>query len=107
MTDLTDDSDRPGGRDRFIDHRLAPTRVGLVVPDVRGATAGRAPDARKAEFEGLAEAIRVEIVFSEVVKVREVKPATFMGAGHVEDLKAKVEAGDVELVLVDTALAPV
>ena len=36
---------------------------------------------RQAEFEGLASAIRVEIVFSEIVKVREVKPATFIGGG--------------------------
>ena len=84
MTDDFDDEDRKGGPQRFIDHREAPTRVGLIVPDVRGRAYTHSIDARQAEFEGLAGAIRVEMLFSEVVKVREIKPATFIGGGHVE-----------------------
>ena len=104
--DLEDDEDRPGGP-QAVDHTLAPTRVGLIVPDVRGRPGTHDLAMRVTEFEGLARAIPVEVVFSDVVKVREVKPATFVGAGHVEELKAKVAAGRVELVLVDTALAPI
>jgi len=105
---MTEDfeEDRPGGP-QPIDHRVAPTRVGLIVPDVRGSAPNHSLEMRKAEFEGLAAAIRVEIVFSEVVKVREVKPATLIGGGHVADLKKRVEEGKVELLLVDAALAPV
>ena len=106
MTDDFDDLDRSGGP-QPIDHRVAPTRVGLIVPDVRGKLTNHTIEMRKAEFEGLAKAIRVEIVFSEIIKVREVKPGTFLGTGAVEDLKKRVEAGQVELLLVDTALAPV
>jgi GTP-binding protein HflX len=47
------------------------------------------------------------MVFSEIVKVREVKPATFIGGGHVEELKQRVKDGAIELLLVDAALAPV
>ena len=107
MTDPIDDEDRAGGPQPYVDTRPAPTRVGLIVPDVRGRAIARPADQRQAEFEGLAAAIRVEIVFSEIVKVREVKPATFIGGGHVEDIKAKVKEGEVELLLVDSALAPV
>ncbi len=107
MTDFHDDEDRSGGPQPFVDTRPAPTRVGLVVPDVRGVVTSHTIEARKAEFEGLAEAIRVEIVFSEIVKVREIKPATFLGSGHVEEIKKKVEEGKVELLLVDGALGPV
>ena len=107
MTDFEDDEDRAGGPQPFVDTRPAPTRVGLIVPDVRGRVTAHSIEARRAEFEGLAEAIRVEIVFSEIVKVREVKPATFIGGGHLEEIKQKVKDGDVELLLVDTALAPV
>ena len=92
-----DDEDRSGGPQPFVDTRPAPTRVGLIVPDVRGRAASHSMEARQAEFEGLAEAIRVEIVFSEIVKVREVKPATFIGGGHLEDIKQKVKDGEVEL----------
>src|SRR5690349_7260885 len=107
MADFLDDEDRSGGPQPFVDTRPAPTRVGLMVPDVKGRAAAHSIEARKAEFEGLAAAIRVEIVFSEIVKVREVKPGTFIGAGHLEELKQKVADGEVELLLVDTALAPV
>ncbi|MEQ1900458.1 MAG: GTPase HflX [Devosia sp.] len=107
MTDFEDDLDRSGGRQPFIDQRSAPTRVGLIVPDVRGVVTSHSIEARKAEFEGLADAIRTELVFSEIVKVREIKPATFIGGGHVEEIKGKVEAGEVELLLFDGALAPI
>ncbi len=107
MTDFMDDEDRSGGPQPYVDTRPAPTRVGLVVPDVRGRVTSHSIEARKAEFEGLANAIRVEMVFSEIVKVREVKPATFIGGGHVEELKQKVKDGKIELLLVDAALAPV
>jgi GTP-binding protein HflX len=106
MTEPDSDSGRPGGP-QPIDHRLAPTRVGLVVPEVRGTTTAHSLEMRKAEFEGLALAIGVDVVFSDVLKVREVRPATFLGAGQVDELKRRVEADEIELLLVDTALAPV
>jgi len=107
MSDDFDDEDSSGGPQSFIDQRPAPTRVGLIIPDVRGVTSTHSIEMRKAEFEGLAEAIRVHIVFSEIVKVREIKPATFIGGGHVEELKKRVTEGNVELLLVDIALGPV
>lgn len=105
MSDETEEG-RPGGP-KPVDHRVAPTRVGLVVPEVRGTTSGHSIEMRRQEFEGLARAIDVEVVFVEVVRVREVRPATFLGAGIVEQLKARVAADEIELLLVDTALAPV
>ena len=35
MTDDFDDEDRKVGRDKTVDQRAVPWRVGLVVPDVR------------------------------------------------------------------------
>ncbi len=104
--DFDDDLDRPGGP-QPIDHRVAPTRVGLIVPDVRGIVTAHTLDIRKAEFEGLAGAIRLDVVFSQTVRVREIRPATYIGSGHLEEIKQQVKDGKVELVLVDTALAPV
>ncbi len=107
MTDIFEEEDRPGGPQHFIDQRPGPTRVGLIVPDVRAIASSHSIEMRKAEFEGLAKAIRVEIVFSEIFKVREIKPATFIGGGHVEEIKKEVEQGDIELLLVDIALSPI
>ena len=102
-----DEAAQRGGPQAFIDHRLAPTRVGLVIPDVRGRAANHTIEARKAEFEGLASAINVDIVFSEIAKVREVKPATFIGGGQVDEIAQRVKADEIELLLVDAALHPI
>src|SRR3569833_2957614 len=80
------DEDRPGGP-QPIDHRAAPTRVGLIVPDVRGVSTNHTIEMRLQEFEGLARAINVDVVFAEIIRVREVKPATFLGSGVVAELK--------------------
>ncbi|MDB5537530.1 MAG: hflX [Devosia sp.] len=102
-----DEAAARGGPKAFIDQQQHATRVGLVVPDVRGNFSQHGIDARKAEFEGLAGAIRLDIVFSEVIKVREVKPSTFIGGGHTESLKARVKAEDIDLLLVDASLTAI
>src|SRR6218665_3508534 len=108
MTGFDDEEAAPrGGPQAFIDQRAQPTRAGLVVPDVRGAVSQHTREARKAEFEGLAEAIRLDVVFSDIVKVREIKPATFIGGGHTEALAARVKADGIELLLVDAALTAI
>jgi GTP-binding protein HflX len=108
MTDDSDDSDgHPRGRQNFVDQRAARTRTGLVVPELRGGAPTHGTEARKAEFEGLAGAIDLDIVFSEVIRVRAVRPATFIGGGQVEAIAARVEAEEVELLLVDAALTPI
>jgi len=108
MTDNhSDDDDRKRGPQLFVERRAAPTRAALVIPDVRGQVAGHRIESRKAEFEGLAGAIDLDIAFSEIVKVREVRPATFLGGGHVAELAKRVEDGAIELVVVDAALSPI
>ena len=108
MTDDFDGADdHRGGPQAFVDQRQQPTRVGLLCPDVRGHATRHSIGARKAEFEGLAEAIRVDIVFSDVVNVREIRPATFVGQGTLEGISKKVGDGEVELLLVDATLSPV
>jgi GTP-binding protein HflX len=107
MDEFDEEWDAPSGPKPFIDRQEQPTRVGLVCPDVRGKSSYHSIEARQAEFEGLAEAIRLDVRFSDIVKVREVRPATYLGAGHVEAIAAKVKEDDIELLLVDAALSPI
>ena len=102
-----DEAARKGGPQAFIDRREQRTRAGLVVPDVRGHVSQHSIEARKAEFDGLAEAIRLDVIFSEIVKVREVKPSTFIGGGHVEMLAQRVREERIELLLVDAQLTAI
>ena len=108
MSDHEDDeAGHKGGPKAFIDRRQLATRVGLVCPDVRGSFSQHSIEARKSEFEGLAGAIELDIVFSEVFKVREVKPATFIGGGHVEALAQRVKDEDIDLLIVDASLTAI
>ena len=74
----------------MVDQRAQPVRAGVLVPDVRGRALSRTAEARLQEFNGLAEAIDLEIVFSEVVKVREIRPSTFISAMRPATLNARL-----------------
>ena len=56
----------------------------LVCPDVARQPSRRTIEARLEEFKSLASAINLEIIDAQVVNVREVKPATFLGGGHAD-----------------------
>lgn len=64
-------------------------------------------DATLQEAVGLALAIDLDIAFFETVMLDKIRPATLFGKGRVEDLGTRLEAEDVELVVVDGALSPV
>ena len=67
----------------------------------------RAPAARLAEAAGLAAAIDLEVVVSEVVTVKQVRPNTLIGGGAVERLAGDIRLQEVAVAVVDAALTPV
>ena len=108
MGNSDDDSRRESaGPSVFVETRAAPTRAGLIVPDVRGQGTGHTIEARRAEFEGLAQAISLDVVFADVIKVRDVRPSTFFGGGQVESFAARVKADEIDLLIVDAAISPI
>src|SRR5690606_23935223 len=108
MDDFEDgERTRGGGPKPYIDRQEKPTRAALVCPEIRGKSSHHNIEARQAEFEGLAGAIRLDIVLSEIVRVREIRPATYLGAGHVQALAERIAAEHIDLLLVDAALSPI
>ncbi len=95
--------------------RGAKTRVLVIGPYLtdRAATyalgekAMRSHESRLDEAEGLALAIDVEIVGRELVLLPQIRPATYLGKGKVEEIAALVEEREADLVVVDCALSPV
>jgi GTP-binding protein HflX len=67
----------------------------------------RSPAARLEEAVGLALAIDLDVVQSGVVPIAEVRPATFIGKGKVEEIAGLVKTLEAGLVVVDCALSPV
>ena len=72
-----------------------------------GRVSDRAPAARIEEALGLARAIDLDVIDGRVVTLSEIRPATFLGTGKVEELAQEVKARDVSLVIMDCALSPV
>jgi GTP-binding protein HflX len=83
----------------------------VVVLPVREAQAGkpamRSPEARLAEAEGLARAIALDVVHSEVIKLRKASASTLFGKGQIERLAAAVAAHDAQLVVIDGTVSPI
>lgn len=69
--------------------------------------ASRAPQARLEEAVGLTRAIDLAIVSADIVPLRALRPATYIGGGKVEDIARRVAAEEIGLVMMDCALSPV
>jgi GTPase len=76
-------------------------------PGADRASSSRSPDARFEEACGLARAIDLNVVASELVTLNVIRPATYLGKGKVEEIAALVKAEEVDLVVMDCALSPV
>ena len=67
----------------------------------------RAPAARLDEAVGLARAIDLEVVESGLAMLSELRPATYVGKGKVEEFAGLIKSLDVGIVVMDCALSPV
>lgn len=72
-----------------------------------GAARGREPAARLAEAVGLAQAIELDVVGQFSLSLNEVRPATYLGKGKVEEIADIVKAKEATLVSMDCQLSPV
>ncbi len=71
------------------------------------AKPAHSPEDRLAEATGLAEAIDLHVVAATLVPLASPKPGAFFGSGKVDEIKAEVADGDIELIIVDHAISPV
>ncbi|WP_265570761.1 GTPase HflX [Sphingomicrobium nitratireducens] len=83
------------------------SRALIVVPDIAGSAQSRSNEARIEEAVGLAAAIGIEVSATMTFRVRQVRPATLLGGGQVDEVAQTADAEDVELVIVDAGLTPV
>jgi GTP-binding protein HflX len=67
----------------------------------------RSPRARLDEALGLAAAIDLDVVHSEIVTINAPRPATLIGTGKLDELAATIRDAKAELVIVDHPLTPV
>ncbi|UWM83425.1 GTPase HflX [Rhizobium sp. SRDI969] len=90
-------------------------RATVVVPVLKSRSRGgqsesastRTPESRLEEATGLAQAIDLDVVNASIVPVNDPRPATLLGTGKIEEIKALLDERDSGLVIVDHPLTPV
>jgi GTP-binding protein HflX len=103
-------SDRPGppkgaGTGRAV--VIEPHLRGRAPAGARSPAALRLPAAKLDEAVGLARAIDLDVVDAGIVQVGDIRPATFIGKGKVEEIAGLVKGDAAGIVVMDCALSPV
>lgn len=117
MTDQTDDrsAGQPGGGWSteglgYLQKKVAKQRVYVVHPFLKDNSdngLARSPEARLEEAKGLAVAIDIDLVGGEATPLRGIRPATYLGVGKLDELKAFAAAQEIDLIIFDCELSPI
>jgi GTP-binding protein HflX len=75
--------------------------------DAQTDMAVRDSEARLDEAKGLARAIDLTVVESLIAPIAQIRPATYLGKGKVEEVLGLIKGNDIELVVMDCALSPI
>jgi GTP-binding protein HflX len=67
----------------------------------------RSAEAKLDEAVGLARAIDLDVLESGIVPVSDIRPATYVGSGKVEEIAGLIKSLETGLVVMDCALSPV
>ncbi|MAX73061.1 MAG: GTPase HflX [Nioella sp.] len=95
-SDLTD-TDGPG-----------PTRAFVLHPDIRADRDRRPAGPALEEAVALAAALPdLQVVGAEIVGLPKAQPGLLFGTGKIAELKTRIEAAEVDLVLIDGPVSPV
>jgi len=94
----------------YLQNKVARQRVYVFHPFVKNEKLtglSRTPEARLEEALGLAVAIRIELVGGELVPLRNIKPATYLGQGKLDEIKEQVKKQELDLLVFDCELTPI
>lgn len=85
------------------------TRAYVIHPDIPSREGQRhLPEFALAEAVSLAAALpHLEVVGSEIAKLRKPEPGHLFGSGKLAEIKERLEANEVDLVLIDGPVTPV
>jgi GTP-binding protein HflX len=75
--------------------------------DAQLDAAVRDSEARLDEAKGLARAIDLTVVDALLAPIAQIRPATYLGKGKVEEVLGLIKGNDIELAVMDCALSPI
>ena len=79
----------------------------VICPTIIGQEQSLSDQNRLLEAVGLAQAIDLNVAYSENLRMREVKPAMFFSKGFTEKIKPIIAEKELELMVVDTRISPI
>ena len=79
----------------------------VICPALIGERVFESYKTRLNEAIGLSLAINLDVVYSELIRIKEIRPATYFSKGFVEKILPVIEKNDVFLMIVDTSLTPI
>lgn len=84
------------------------TKTFVLVPSFKNSElTERLPEDRLEETLGLAEAIDLEVLGSNITSLNKITPSLFFGKGIIEKIKEQIDLIEIELVIIDWSLSPV
>lgn len=78
----------------------------IICPSIVGQRQFLSDESRLSEAVGLAFAINLDVSYTEILRMREIKPAMFFSRGFTEKIKPIIEEKGIELMVVDTRISP-
>lgn len=105
-----------GGKTQFQwsqEEALKPERAIVLVPEfnsnkINGSEQSRrSPSSRLEEAQGLARAISLEIVYSDIVNLKVMRPSSLFGRGKIDEIADIIHDMEIGLAVVDHSLSPV
>jgi GTPase len=105
----------PRRRDRTGD-RLTPSASGTSgraiviepwIKQTRAEAGARTPEARLAEAVGLAQAIDLDVVQAGLVSLSDIRPATYLGKGKVDEIAGLAKTLEASVAIMDCPVSPV
>lgn len=79
----------------------------VICPSVIGQEGSLSEENRLEEAVGLALAIKLEVLYSETLRMREIKPSIFFGKGFIEKMKPIIAEKELELMVIDARISPI
>lgn len=82
-------------------------KAGVIFPNLTKSEIRLSPQARLEEACGLALAINLDVVYKEIINLKEIKPSSFLGGGVIERLLPIITENEISLLIIDSSLTPI
>ena len=90
------------------EHEVRKTRAWVLHPDITSDRDRREAASGLEEAVALAAALPdLEVIGSEIIRLPKVQPGHLFGTGKIDELKERLKAAKIELVLIDGPVSPV